>query len=271
MGTSAESEPDNSKAVAVLVFLMHQFIATGFIFFTATTSIGTVADLPRIVGIGIHSSFIRSVSRPPYFPARTLWAFFLGWSLSGFLRHRTMLWVWVVPSLILSWLFIQFPNCPALLSRNACLDFPSAYSLFFGPNCTPGRSCLYQLYFTYPFLTAAAYSVGALLARRMGWLSRYAEAMRHINVPRACMLGAAFFGFEVALGWRYIVHRYPLPIWYTLMGWLFQFAIMFATSTYLFMVIIALVGRPVFGSRWFLNTSPLSTISDRTAQSTPEV
>jgi hypothetical protein len=227
METSSGSVPDNSKVTAVLVFLMHQVIATGVLFFTGYMAVWVAADLPRIIGIGIHQSFIRSVTRPPYFPAQILWAFFLGWLLSGFLRHRTMLWVWVVPSLVLGWLFIRFPNCPANLFRNACLD-------------------------SYPFLAAAAYSVGALLARRLSWLSKYAEAMRHINIPRACLIGGAFICFEVALGWRQIVHVYPFPIWYTGLLFLFQFGMNFAISTYAFIVVMGLIGRRFFATRWFL-------------------
>ena len=210
METSSESVPDNSKVTGVLVFLMHQVIATGIVFLTGYMAVWMAADLPRIIGIGIHQSFIRSVTRPPYFPAQILWAFFLGWSLSGFLGHRTMLWVWVVPSLVLGWLFIRFPNCPANLFRNACLDSPSAYSLFFGRNCTPGGSCLYQLYFTYPFLAAAAYSVGAFLARRMSWLGKYAEAMRRINMPRACLIGGSLHLLRGGIGMA--PNRPPIPL-----------------------------------------------------------
>jgi hypothetical protein len=266
METSSDSVADNSRIVAVLVFLMHQVIATAIVFLTANMAIGVAADFLRFIGIGIHQSFIRSVERQPYFPAQVFWAFFLGWSLSGYLRHRTMLWVWVFPSLVLGWLFVLFPNCPVLLSRNACLDSPSAYTHFFGRNCTPGGSCVYQLYFTFPFLTAVAYSAGAVLARRMSWLGKYAEAVRDINMPRACMLGGAFLCFEVAVGWRQIVHRYPLPIWYMGMLWLFQFATIFAISTYLFMVVIGLIGRRFFITRWFLNELPPSTVGEPSAQ-----
>jgi len=140
MEASSEAAPDKSRIAAALVFLIHQVLATWIIFFTANTAIGIAADLPRIIGIRIHHSLITSVTRPPYFPAQTLWGVFLGWSLSGFLRHRTMLWVWVVPTVVLGWLFIQFPNCPVLLSRNACLETHpesppvTALSSFGGPN-----------------------------------------------------------------------------------------------------------------------------------------
>jgi hypothetical protein len=268
METSSESEPAQSRIQAALLFLMHQVLATWIIFFAANSAIGIAADFPTIIGIRMHHSLITSVTRPPYFPAQILWAFFLGWSLSGFLRHRTMLWVWVVPSAVLGWLYIRFPNCPVPLFRSACLDSPSAYSLFFGRNCAPGGSCLYQLYFTYPFLAAVAYSLGALLARRMNWLDKYAEAMRNINVPRVCLLSGAFFCLEVARGWRQLVHRYPLPIWYTVILLVFGFAMLFAVSTYLFMVVISLIGRRFFVTRWFLDHPPPSGEDDPSAQTT---
>ena len=130
METSSESEPSQSKIQAALVFLVHQVIATWIIFFTANSAIGIAADLPRIMGIGIRRSFITSVTRPPYFPAQIVWAFFLGWSLCAFLRHRTMLWVWVVPSVVLGYgCTSSFPtvlfSCPGVLAWTPLLPIPS--------------------------------------------------------------------------------------------------------------------------------------------------
>jgi hypothetical protein len=253
METSSERGPTNSKVVALLVFLMHQVIAVGIVFPTAVTAVGIGVAFPAMVGVGIHRSFVSSLSHPPYFPAETVWAFFLGWSLGGFLRHRTMLWVWVVPSVVLGYLYFQFPNCPVDFFRNGCLDSPSAYSLFFGRDCIPGGSCQYQLLFTYPFFAAVGYSAGALLAQRMNRLSKYTDTMRDINVGRASMVGGAFVCFALLAAWRYIPHNFPFPIWYTGLLFLFQFAIDFAVVTYVFMVVIGLVGRRFALTRWFLN------------------
>ncbi len=256
METLSEAQPRESRIAGALAFLMHQVIATCVIFLSANAAIGVAADIPRIIGIRIHHAFIASVTRPPYFPAQSLWAFFLGWSLSGFLRHRTMLWVWVVPSVVLGYLYVQFPNCPVLLSRNACLDSPSAYTNFFGQNCIPGRSCVYQLFITYPFLAATAYSLGALMARRMGWLCTYAEAMRNIRVPRVCVLSGAFICLEVAFGWRQLIRRYLFPIWYAGLLYLLGLVMVFVISTYIFMVVISLIGRRSSATRWFMNVPP---------------
>lgn len=269
MEASSESSRVSSKVEAVLVFLMHQVIATVIVFFTGTVVIWIVADIPRLIGIRVHQSFVTSATHPPYFPAQVLWAFFLGWSLSGFLRHRTMLWVWILPSLVLGWLFIHFPDCPVLVSRNACIDSPSAYTHFFGPNCIPARSCLYQLYFTLPFLAAVAYSLGALLAQRIGWLGTYAETMRDIRMPRVCMLSLAFICLDLAWGWRQLIrvtHTSLFPAWYMVLLILFPVAMAFVILTYLSMVVISLIGRRFLVTRWFLHQPAVPTEAEPSAQ-----
>jgi hypothetical protein len=130
---------------------------------------------------------------------------------------------------------------------------------------------VYQLYFTYPFLVAAAYSLGALLARRKKWLGTYAEAMRSIKVQRACILSGAFFCLDVALGWRQLLQRNTLPIWYTVMLLLFGLAIFYAVSTYIFMVFISLIGRRFFLTRWFFNRPPQLAEENPSAQSDSNV
>jgi hypothetical protein len=159
--------------------------------------------------------------------------------------------------LAFSFLYFSFPNCPVDWFRHACLDSPSARTLFFGKPCTPLGSCLYQFYVTFPFLTASAYSAGALIARRMNWLGKYAETMNQINLVRVCAFGAFFVSVEVAVGWRYVFRRYSLPVWYTGMLTLCQLAIAFAISTYFFMVVIALIGRRTSISSRFLHAPTL--------------
>ena len=260
--TSLDLSPGNSKVVAILTFLLHQLISTVIIFVTATLAVGFIADFLRMIGFTIFPAFIHAASLPPYFPAKILWGFFLGWSLGGFLRHRVMVWVWVIPALVFGFVYFSFPNCPLDWFRNACLDSPSARTLFFGSNCAPGASCLYQVWFTFPFLAAVAYSLGALIARRMSWLGNYAETIMQINMARACALGALFIGIEVVVGWRYVFHRYSLPVWYTGMLTLSQLAIAFAISTYFLMVVIALIGRRTPITCWFLNEVSVPVTTD---------
>jgi hypothetical protein len=252
MQRTSELSPASSKASAVLTFLLHQVIATVLILVTATWAVGLIADFLKMIGLVIFPEVVRGATRPPYSPAKLLWALFLGWSLGGFLRHRVMFWVWVIPALIFGFLYFSFPYCPVEWFRNACLDSPSARALFFGKPCTPLGSCMYQMFITFPFLASAAYSAGALIARRMNWLGNYAETMAQINMARVCSFGAFFIAIEVFFGWRYF-HRYTLPVWYLGMLALYLLTIAFVISTYFFMVVIALIGRRTPITRWFLN------------------
>lgn len=252
METSSEPVANRSRAGAVLVFLAHQVTAVGIVFPTAITVVGIGAAFPALFGVEIHRAFVDSLSRPPYFPAETLWALFLGWSLGGFLRHRTMQWVWVLPAVVLGYLYIRYPHCPADFFPAACMESRSAYNLYFGRPCTPGASCLYQLWFTFPFLASSAYSLGAWLAQRRNGLSRYANAMKHINVGRASMVGGAYVCFGMVLAWPHIPHSFPFPFWYTGLLILMQFALDLGVVTYVLMVIIGVVGRRFIITRWFL-------------------
>jgi hypothetical protein len=56
-----------------------------------------------------------------------------------------------------------FISAIALAARNK-----SVWSHFFGLGCRAEDRCFDQIVFTMPFYASAAYSLGALLARRMG-------------------------------------------------------------------------------------------------------
>lgn len=254
------SQPPSAKLVALtaLTFIIHLLTAYYIVGYTTNTLTGMVTDFCRLIGIRVAHHLTESLIRPPYFPLRTFWALFLGWSLGGFLRHKTMLWVWAVPSVAMAWLFVQFPHCPMELFSHVCLDYPSAYALYFGPNCTRGGSCVYQAMYTSPFFSSVGYSLGALLAQRMNWLSRYAEAIRNINFGRIFILsGIVVLTVELALGWRdrARILSLPVPAQYLVVGLLFGLILYFATFAYLSTVIVGLVGRRFSATRWFLNPS----------------
>src|SRR5580704_17087882 len=97
MDTSTALSAGNSRFTLVLTFLLHQAVATVLIFFTATLAVWFITDLLRMLGFVIFLGTVRAVTHPPYFPAQIVWALFLGWSLGGFLHHRVMFWVWVIP------------------------------------------------------------------------------------------------------------------------------------------------------------------------------
>jgi len=52
---------------------------------------------------------------------------------------------------------------------------------------------------------------------------------------------------------------------------LFDFAVLFVISTYIFMVVISLIGRWFFLTRWFLNQPLPSTEDGPSAQATSSV
>jgi len=248
----SEKTPRKSRIAALLVFLIHQVIATGIVYLTARLPLALAADLLWPVGVRFPQSSLILVS-PPYFTLQIIWALFLGWSLSGYLRHRSMLWVWVVPTLMFCYVFIQYPTSPALFQDRAFLSSSSPLSHFFGRDCQPRKFCFDQLFLTLPFYTAAAYSLGAWWARKMSWLSNYAEAMNDINMPRACLVGTVLVCVDLGSTWRFLAHSRVAQSWIGVVGVLWAEAMMFALSTYIFMVVISLIGRRFFLTRWFLN------------------
>ena len=48
-----------------------------------------------------RKTFYSLVSESPYFPVQIIFALTLGWLLGRVLRHRSMVWVWVLPLAIL--------------------------------------------------------------------------------------------------------------------------------------------------------------------------
>jgi hypothetical protein len=170
METKSEETPRKSRIAAGLVFLMHQVIATAIVYMTAQLVLAFAADLLWPFGVRLHKSAFTLIS-PPYFPLQIIWALFLGWSLSGYLRYRSMLWVWVVPTV---------------------------------------------------------------------------------------MFSAGFVCLDVGSNWRLIAHTRLTQtwIWIELAVGLWALTMMFAVSTYIFMVVISLIGRRFSLTRCFLNQGP---------------
>lgn len=253
METDSAEPSRSSWIMTAVMFLVHQITATYIAGLTARLVIGGIADLLWPFGIRIHQTSVAMLTSPPYFPLQIIWALFLGWSLSGFLRQRTMLWVWVVPTALLAYLFSRFPYRPAILSPSAYLYSPSALTHFFGRPCIVGRSCVDQAMYTFPFLTAAAYSLGALLARRMNWLSRYAAAMADVNLPRASLIGGGYVLWVLIFQWRRLSYIRFGPTWLRITNFAWTFLLAFAFVTYIFMVVISLIGPRFALTRWFLH------------------
>jgi hypothetical protein len=254
METSPESARNNSKVVVALVFLMHQLLATVFIIFSGWPAFTAVLLLPGLVGVEFHRSLINAVAGPPFFAAQMLWALFLGWSLGGFLRHRTMLWVWALPAVVLGYMYLRFPHCPTNFFPAACMESRSAYDLYFGRYYATGPSYVYKVWVTFPFLASTAYSLGAWLAGRINGMRNYAEAMMHMRVERALL------ALELILEWHRDPYRFSSLGWYARGFSLLEFALFFGVATYMLMVAVGLAGRRFTVTRWFLD-DPASTVA----------
>jgi hypothetical protein len=245
-----------SRMRAVLVFGMHQIIALLIWFPAAAMALNIVAGWANIFGWRITQHETGNLlTGSPYFPVQIVFGLFLGWSLGAWLQHGSMQWVWVIPSMVLCYFVIAFPwNGPIVFKDYAYLSSSSPLSHFFGWGCRPELRCLDQLDITLPFYCAAAYSMGAYVARvKRGALSAYAETMNHIRMPRGLLVGSAAVCIDLITQRRLIaalIHRWG---WFGAIGilWTFLFEIIFVT--YLFLVLISLVGNRWLLIRWFLN------------------
>jgi hypothetical protein len=97
----------------------------------------------------------------PYFPVQILIGLLLGFQLSRRYRHKVMLWTWIVPALTIALLVLFAPFPPMVISG---VEITKA-DHFFGWSCLPQNHCYEQTGVTLPLYAAAAYSLGAFLAR----------------------------------------------------------------------------------------------------------
>jgi hypothetical protein len=158
----------------ILHFVMHQFISTLGVGVAAATGIFFGFDLMRIVNSDLFSSdnAQRVISRTPYFPAQILIACSWGWILGRRLKHRSMLWVWVVPLLILVYAVSENVSLTPHFTSALAITDHSALSRYFGFGCRVEDRCIDQLTITMPFYASAAYSLGAFLQRQVRWGAR---------------------------------------------------------------------------------------------------
>lgn len=148
------------KAKGFLLFLMHQLIGTIGVGVGALLLTGLAFDLLRLLGRHYTMGYSHWIlTGTPYFPVQIVLALFLGWLLSRRFHHRSMLWVWILPTGILCCAFAVLPTVTSLT-----LQFRLSH--FFGWGCRPENRCFDQIGVTLPFYIAVAYSAGALLARR---------------------------------------------------------------------------------------------------------
>jgi hypothetical protein len=155
----------NSLTKSVATFVLHQFIGMYGIPYTAPIVFSLVFKCLFLFGHTYpRKAFYSIVSGLPYFPVQIVFALILGWLLGRALRHRSIVWVWVLPLVILCYSVATYrvlipPSVLASIGQ-------SPFSHYFGWGCRPENHCLDQLLITMPFYSCLAYSSGAAFARK---------------------------------------------------------------------------------------------------------
>jgi hypothetical protein len=149
---------------AVCVFLAHQIVSSYGIAVIAYY-LGILVFKLLFPSGGPHSMrpLYWILTETPFFPVQIGLGLLYGWSLGRYLKHRSMVWVWVIPALILCYGLIAMPY----LSFRPVSVFERSggrLSHFFGSGCQPMNGCMDQLLITMPFYASVAYSIGARLS-----------------------------------------------------------------------------------------------------------
>jgi hypothetical protein len=161
---------EESKARFGAIFLIHQIIAIWVTIRSAPILTASAVNLLRLFGFHItRADYYLILVGTPYFPVQIGEGLILGWILGRYLRHRSMLWVWVLPSIYLCYAIIAIPTLnpdvtpPALQAGVG----QSRLAHYFGWGCQPTNQCFDQELVTSPAYAAAAYSLAAFAAGKL--------------------------------------------------------------------------------------------------------
>lgn len=150
------------KIRTILIFLLHQLVGTIGVIAVAGLLTSAIINVLRWLGWPIPGHYLsRILTESPYFPVQITLALIFGCLLSRRFRHQGMLWVWVIPGAFLGYLIVALPTTAAAVASDSRL------SHFFGRGCRVESHCFDQLGATLPFYVSVAYSLGALIARKM--------------------------------------------------------------------------------------------------------
>jgi hypothetical protein len=156
---------------SICTFVIHQFIGTYGVVWLSTFLASAVGNLlTHLYGLFGHSFSMRPLywimTETPYFPVQIAMGLCLGWVVYRRLRHRSMLWIWVIPFAILGYALFVLPLSPETTSVFNQSGIQSRLSHYFGWGCNARDRCLDQIIVTLPSYAAAAYSIGAAVARK---------------------------------------------------------------------------------------------------------
>ena len=144
-----------------LLFVFHQYFSTSGIIILAASLTAYIFDLLRLFRKPLPSTTMYwMLTGTPYYPIQISLGLLLGWLIGRRVQYRAMVWVWVLPFAYLSLALIVSAQWipPGGESR---------WKHYFGWGCGGMHPCFDQAAITLLFYAAAAYSVGALLARKM--------------------------------------------------------------------------------------------------------
>jgi hypothetical protein len=152
---------------SALVFVMHQIIATeGVIWLTIVGSFLLRGSIEAVHEPRAHSALMWAMrlimSNAPFFPIQIAAGTYLGHKLYRLWGHRSMIWVWILPGVLLTYAVIAIPT----LSPWSLSPQTGPLSHYFGWGCQAKYNCYDQFTFTQPFYTSVAYCLGALWASR---------------------------------------------------------------------------------------------------------
>jgi hypothetical protein len=164
---------DLGKSAAL--FTLHQYIATLGIDILAGFMTGYIFDVLHLFGRTFpQKTMFWILTGTPYYPVQIVLGLLVGWVVGRRVRHRAMLWVWVLPAAYLTYALIAIPTLvphwipPAYQAGVG----ESRFKHYFGWGCGDVHPCFDQNAITVLFYIAAAYSIGALLARKIPSRSR---------------------------------------------------------------------------------------------------
>ena len=151
-------------------FIVHQFIGTVGIDIFAGFLVAYVFDALRLFGMRFpQTTMFWILTGTPYYPVQIGLGLLLGWLIGRRVQHRAMLWVWILPSVYLTYALIAIPTLvPRLIPPEYQAGVgESRFKHYFGWGCGAVHPCFDQNAITVLFYIAAAYSIGALLARKV--------------------------------------------------------------------------------------------------------
>jgi hypothetical protein len=147
----------------VLHFLGHLLISTfGVAVAAAVLTYSAVPPLHQLFP-SLNSRTIHWIlTETPYFPVQIVVGLLWGFLLGRRYRHLVMLWTWVVPALAIALLILFVPLRPVVVAGTEITKIEH----FFGRKCLPQNHC-FEWAFTLLLYSAAGYSLGAFLERRL--------------------------------------------------------------------------------------------------------